>query len=77
MGRVKDKYNTYGTMFRQLLEAGAKQLAEKDHGVGPELDITHFDVVNTEQYPKMEDIDAVLLTGSSRSTRSTVEYYGR
>ena len=62
---VKEKYGGYGRMFKELLESGAKQLAEADHGMKPELDVTKFDVVNTEQYPKFEDVDAVLLTGSS------------
>ena len=31
-----------------------------------ELDITKYDVVNHEVYPKIEEVDAVLLTGSSK-----------
>lgn len=62
IGRTKEKYGGYGNLFKELLETGAGELSEK-----PELDITKFDVVNTEHYPVLEDVDAVLLTGSRRS----------
>lgn len=61
IGRTKEKYGGYGNLFKELLENGAEQLSEK-----PELDVTKFDVVNTEHYPKLEDVDAILLSGSRR-----------
>ena len=54
-------------MFRQLLETGAETMAV-DKGFPNEqirLDVTKFDIVNHEHYPQLENIDAVLLTGSS------------
>ena len=45
----------------------AKILAAADKGYRVDLDITKFDVVNVETYPELEDVDAVLITGSSKS----------
>ncbi|USW57369.1 Putative glutamine amidotransferase domain containing protein ChyE [Septoria linicola] len=64
IGHTKEKYGSYGNLFKELLENGAKQLAEEKTGEEPELDITKFDVVNHEVYPELERVDAVLLTGS-------------
>lgn len=64
IGRTKEKYGGYGNLFKELLSNGAKRLAEKGDGE-PELDITTYDVVNQEVYPKLDNVDAVLLTGSS------------
>lgn len=67
IGRTKEKYGGYGNLFKELLKAGADKVAETDSIEGLELDITKFDVVNTKQYPKLEDVDAILYTGSSTS----------
>ena len=67
VGKIKEKYGGYGSIFKGLLENGANLLAEADHGKKLELDVTKFDVVDTDQYPQLEDVDAVLLTGSSMS----------
>lgn len=69
IGRTKEKYGGYGNVFKALLDAGANDIVERDGVNRPELDITKYDVVNTEMYPKLEDIDAILLTGSSTSNR--------
>ncbi|KAK3681491.1 hypothetical protein LTR37_020905 [Vermiconidia calcicola] len=64
VGKTKEKYGTYGGLFTELLQNGATKLADSNHGKKPELDISSWDIVNKDQYPKLEDIDAVLLTGS-------------
>ena len=62
---VQRKYGGYGPIFKSLLERGADALGEPDLISSKQgMDITYFDVVQQE-YPKLEDIDAVLLTGSS------------
>lgn len=66
IGRTKEKYGGYGNLFKELLSNGAKLLQEKGEGE-VELDITKYDVVNQEVYPELENVDAVLLTGSSMS----------
>lgn len=65
IGQTKAKYGGYGNLFKELLLNGADKLAQDDSITKPELDITKFDVVSGEQYPKLDEIDAVLLTGSS------------
>ena len=67
--KIHDRYNGYGGVFTELLKASAKALNKPDQ-LDPEtgLDISKWDVVNADNYPKLEDIDAVLLTGSSAWT---------
>ena len=67
IGRTKEKYGGYGNLFKELLLASADKVAEDDKIAKPELDVTKFDVVNQEIYPKLDNIDAVLITGSSTS----------
>ncbi|KAI9667722.1 MAG: hypothetical protein M1821_000539 [Bathelium mastoideum] len=66
LDQTRHKYGGYGGVFKALLEAGAIALNDPALSSSPNhgLHITHFDVVNTEQYPALDDIDAVLLTGS-------------
>ena len=65
-GRTKEKYGSYGNLFKKLLEDGAGHLASTTSGKKTVLEVTNWDVVNNmELYPKLEDIDCVLLTGSS------------
>lgn len=65
VGKTKEKYGGYGNLFKELLENGAIHLANTNSGKRVELEITMFDVVNSDAYPILEDADAVLLTGSS------------
>lgn len=68
IGKTKEKYGTYGGLFEVLLEGGAKYLADKDSVEVPKLDISKHDIVNTQDYPNLDDIDAILLTGSRKFT---------
>ncbi|EGP84723.1 uncharacterized protein MYCGRDRAFT_75463 [Zymoseptoria tritici IPO323] len=61
IGRTKEKYGGYGNLFKELLENGAKEVNAQHP---PELDIRKYDVVNHEVYPELDDVDAILLTGS-------------
>ena len=61
-------------MFKELLHNGAKEVGEKDNVEVPELDVRKYDVVNDEIYPKLEDVDAVLLSGS-REFSSCAEFW--
>ena len=66
IGKTKEKYGSYGNLFQEMLESGASLLGKTDHSISPsDLQITKFDVVNEEHYPELEEVDAVLLTGSS------------
>lgn len=67
IGKTKEKYGSYGGLFQVLLEGGATYLEDKDHTTVPKLDISKHDIVNTQDYPNLDDIDAILLTGSRES----------
>ena len=64
IGRTKEKYGGYGNLFKELLHNGVEEVRAKDGVEVPELDVRKYDVVNDELYPKLEDVDAVLLSGS-------------
>lgn len=64
--KVNERYDGYGGMFKGFLKSSAEALNQKDR-LDPEtgFELTNFDVVNENRYPKLDDIDAVILTGSS------------
>jgi hypothetical protein len=68
---VDDRYGGYGGVFTSLLKSSAKAL-NKPEQLDPEngLVISKWDVVSGTQYPKLEDIDAVLISGSSTCPHS-------
>jgi hypothetical protein len=58
------KYRGYGGVFEHLLKSGAEALGSPDSDIG--LQISKYQVqLNPDVYPKFDDIDAVLITGSS------------
>lgn len=64
--KINTKYDGYWGVFSSLLRASARSLEQPDR-LDPDsgLDITRWDVVTAQEYPKLEDVDALLLTGSS------------
>ncbi|PLB47196.1 class I glutamine amidotransferase-like protein [Aspergillus steynii IBT 23096] len=67
--KINAKYDGYWGVFSSLLRASAKALDQPDR-LNPEtgLDITRWDVVTAQEYPKLEDVDALLLTGSKHNS---------
>lgn len=67
MPSIEAKYGGYGQIFLNLLRAGADAANEPSLVSSTQsLNMSQFDIVNDgENYPRVEDIDAVLLTGSS------------
>lgn len=61
--KVKARFGTYGDIFKLLLGTGASTL--EGLNAQSDLEITKWDIVNGTDYPNLEDIDAILLTGSS------------
>lgn len=59
---VVEKYGRYDRIFATLLETAAEGL-----GLSPkqDLELSAFDVVTAQEYPDLEKIDAVLISGSS------------
>ncbi|RHZ74015.1 hypothetical protein CDV55_108993 [Aspergillus turcosus] len=59
------RYGGYHGVFSRLLKESARALGQPDK-LDPEtgLDISRWDVVYAQEYPRLEDVDAILLTGS-------------
>ena len=51
----------YGDIFREWMKSGARRKGFPERN----LHFQEYDVVEKEEYPKDEDVDAVLVTGSS------------
>ncbi|RAH79966.1 class I glutamine amidotransferase [Aspergillus japonicus CBS 114.51] len=64
--KVNTKYGGYRGVFAKLLHESAAALGQPDR-LGPEtgLDITGWDVVTAQEYPNLDDVDALVLSGSS------------
>ena len=61
------KYGGYGRVFKALLEAGADALRMPDVvSSNGGLEISKWDVVNEQKYPALENIDAILISGSRK-----------
>jgi hypothetical protein len=65
---VVNRFGTYGNIFKTLLDAGADGLKQPDLLSSKKgLELSSFDVVYDTKYPDLEDVDAVLISGSSRT----------
>ena len=60
------KYGTYAGVFKQLFAAAAESLKEEIPGIEQpgRLEITSWEVYKRDQYPNLDDIDAIVMTGS-------------
>ena len=57
------KYGGYGGVFTTLLGSGAELLGKPD--LETMLQISKYQIqLDPDNYPKLEDVDAILLTGS-------------
>ena len=65
--KARGSVGGYGEIFRILLEKGAGELNEPTLSPKDGLHLTYWDVERADKYPKLDDIDAVLMTGSSGS----------
>ncbi|KAH1720343.1 hypothetical protein KXX40_002087 [Aspergillus fumigatus] len=65
------RYGGYHGVFSLLLKESARALGQPDR-LDPEtgLDISRWDVVYAQEYPRLEDVDAILLTGSTKVGRN-------
>ncbi|KAJ5279294.1 hypothetical protein N7478_004666 [Penicillium angulare] len=72
------QYNGFGGMFEVLLTSSAKALNQPER-LNPEngLEISEWDIYNNKTYPQLEDIDAVLLTGSEDDAFEDVPWINR
>ncbi|EOA87050.1 hypothetical protein ACJQWK_08746 [Exserohilum turcicum] len=62
---IVEKYGRYDRIFTTLLEAAATEL-----GLSPkqDLELSAFDVVTAQEHPDLENIDAVLISGSKHNS---------
>lgn len=66
---VRIQHGNYGDIFEKFLLGGAEKLRNNNWKL--ELQIRKWDVVVAQEYPRPEDVDAILLTGGSKwTTRS-------
>jgi hypothetical protein len=63
------KYGKYGKVFTTLLEAAANDLGKPGFSKD-DLELSAYDVVTEQKYPDLNDVDAVLISGSSECTES-------
>ena len=64
---TKARYGGYDGVFTALIKAGADALSHPGLSSSSGLALSSYDVVK-EQYPKLEDIDAILITGSRHNS---------
>jgi hypothetical protein len=65
--QVKEKYGGYGKVFKALLETAADGLELPDVISSKKgMELSAYDVVTKQEYPDLDNIDAVLMTGSSK-----------
>lgn len=67
VGETKKRYGGFGNLFRELFEKAARQVVQEGSHEPLKLNISTYDVLNGRTFPRLEDIDAVVLTGSSKS----------
>lgn len=67
---VRAKHGAYDRIFTTLLSAGADALASSYPGLSSRagLSLTAFDVVAAQVYPALEDVDAILISGSKHNS---------
>ncbi|RAH44509.1 type 1 glutamine amidotransferase [Aspergillus brunneoviolaceus CBS 621.78] len=67
--KVDTKYGGYRGVFARLLHESAAALGQPDR-LDPEtgLDITGWDVVTAQEYPNLDDVDAIVLSGSKHDS---------
>lgn len=61
---TRAKYGGYGGVFKALLEAAADALDTDELSSTHGLDLTFWPVQSESRFPAVEDIDALLITGS-------------
>jgi len=66
LDNINAKYEGYGGVFKELFRESAKRLGQPEK-LDPEtgLEISRWDIVDGDKYPNLDEVDAVVLTGSS------------
>lgn len=65
MDPIVDRFGAYPRIFSTLLKSAADQLSYPGLSSTSGLELTAWDIVNSpDKYPELENIDAILITGS-------------
>jgi GMP synthase-like glutamine amidotransferase len=75
LDKTTAQYGRYGRVFRQLLERAADALGHPGLDAKQGLEISYWAVEAEDKFPDLEDIDAIMMTGSSETILT--EYHGR
>lgn len=67
--QTREAFGGYGGVFKVLLLAAAHRLGWPDSA----LALSTYDVVEKQEYPDLDQIDGILITGSSRSNPSPTQ----
>ncbi|TAQ91580.1 hypothetical protein B7494_g50 [Chlorociboria aeruginascens] len=65
---IRAKHGTYGEIFTRLLQSAADGLSHPALSSTAGLALTSWDVVTEQRYPRLEDIDAILMSGSKHNS---------
>jgi hypothetical protein len=73
LDKVLDKYGSYGDIFTALLKQASKEVTSES-GEKVQVECTNYDVVSKQDYPEdLDKVDAILMTGSSKFSRDTIQ----
>ncbi|KAF2754594.1 class I glutamine amidotransferase-like protein [Pseudovirgaria hyperparasitica] len=64
LDKIKARHGGYGNIFERLLKVAATEMHTPDFVNADDLHVTKFHVQEKMEYPNIEDIDAILITGS-------------
>lgn len=64
LSTTNSKYGGYGGVFNALLSAAADALETPNLSSKDSLDLTTWNVLEAQTYPSLDDIDAILISGS-------------
>ncbi|KAG9237811.1 class I glutamine amidotransferase-like protein [Amylocarpus encephaloides] len=68
MDSVRERAGGYGSIFSRLLRAGADSLKYPGLSSTEGMQLSSFDVVTKQEYPKLEDVDGILISGSKHNS---------
>lgn len=69
-GEAERQCGNIGNLYRRFLEAGASELTASGGGQPVQLEFSFYDVVNRQEYPDVDSVDAIFITGSRKYTEA-------
>ncbi|EYE90096.1 type 1 glutamine amidotransferase [Aspergillus ruber CBS 135680] len=69
LDNINAKYEGYGGVFKELFRESAKRLGQPEK-LDPEtgFEISRWDIVDGDKYPNLDEVDALVLTGSKHNS---------